>query len=101
MGAAGASLSCILSLVSYKNGLIKQADKSTLFLDEMGDLSPAPNGQKSILRELQNKTLRPLGMNKELSCDFRLIFATNRDLQAMVEQGDQPGCHSPVVRWAY
>jgi two-component system NtrC family response regulator len=42
---------------------------------------------KSILRVLQNKTFRPLGMNKELSCDFRLISATNRDLQAMVEQG--------------
>jgi two-component system NtrC family response regulator len=71
--------------VDKNDGLIKQADKGTLFLDEVGDLSPA--AQKSILRVLQNKTFRPLGMNKELSCDFRLISATNRDLQAMVEQG--------------
>ena len=71
--------------VDKNDGLIKQADKGTLFLDEVGDLSPA--AQKSILRVLQNKTFRPLGMTKELSCDFRLISATNRDLQAMVEQG--------------
>ncbi|NDY74669.1 sigma-54-dependent Fis family transcriptional regulator, partial [Desulfobacter hydrogenophilus] len=70
--------------VDKNEGLIKQADKGTLFLDEIGDLSTA--AQKSILRVLQTKTFRPLGMNKELSCDFRLISATNRDLQAMVKQ---------------
>ncbi|MDD4273794.1 MAG: sigma 54-interacting transcriptional regulator [Desulfobacter postgatei] len=71
--------------IDKNDGLIKHADKGILFLDELGELSPA--AQKSILRVFQNKTFLPLGMNKELNCDFRLISATKRDLQAMVEQG--------------
>ncbi|CCK78831.1 sigma-54-dependent transcriptional regulator [Desulfobacula toluolica] len=71
--------------VTHSDGLVKQADKGTLFLDEVGDLSgPA---QKSILRVLQNKKYRPLGLKTEVECDFRLISATNRDLRKMVEEG--------------
>jgi len=71
--------------VSHSDGLIKQADGGTLFLDEMGDLSKT--AQKSILRVLQNKKYRPLGLKTEVDCDFRLISATNKDLKKMVEKG--------------
>jgi len=67
------------------DGLIKQADKGTLFLDEVGDLSPI--AQKSILRVLQNKKYRPLGLKTEVDCDFKLVSATNRNLKKMVAEG--------------
>lgn len=71
--------------VDHSEGLIKQADQGTLFLDEVGDLSKT--AQKSILRVLQNKTYRPLGLKSELDCDFRLVSATNRNLKRMVDEG--------------
>lgn len=71
--------------VENSDGLIKQADKGTLFLDEVGDLSKA--AQKSILRVLQNKKYRPIGLKNEVNCDFKLISATNRDLKKMVDRG--------------
>lgn len=64
-------------------GLIQQADGGTLFLDEVGDLRPSV--QKSLLRVLQEKKCRPLGSTKEISLDFRVISASNRDLKKMVE----------------
>lgn len=66
-------------------GLIKEADGGTLFLDEVGDLSLSI--QKNFLRVLQDSRFRPLGGTKESSSDFRLIAATNRDLEKMVEKG--------------
>ena len=71
--------------VNHSDGLVKQADKGTLFLDEVGDLSGT--AQKSILRVIQNKKYRPIGLKTEVACDFRLISATNRDLRKMVEEG--------------
>ena len=71
--------------VDHSDGLIKQADQGTLFLDEVGDLSKT--AQKSILRVLQNKKYRPIGLKNELDCDFKLISATNRDLKKMVTKG--------------
>jgi two-component system NtrC family response regulator len=68
-----------------KDGLIKQADKGTLFLDEVGELPVSI--QKSFLRVLQERRFRPVGGNKELSSNFRLITATNRNLDSMVKQG--------------
>jgi len=67
-------------------GLIKQADGGTLFLDEVGELSLFL--QKSFLRVLQEHRFRPLGGQTELESDFRLVAATNRDLDLLVEQGD-------------
>jgi two-component system, NtrC family, response regulator len=67
-------------------GLIKQADGGTLFLDEVGELSPFH--QKSFLRVLQERSFRPLGGRKEVTSDFRLIAATNRDLDAMTKKGN-------------
>ncbi|MBU0965207.1 MAG: sigma-54 dependent transcriptional regulator [Proteobacteria bacterium] len=66
-------------------GLIKQADGGTLFLDEIGELPF--DMQKAFLRVLEEKSFRPVGAIHEISSDFRLIAATNRDLHAMAEQG--------------
>lgn len=68
-----------------RDGLIKQANGGTLFLDEIGEL-PEPI-QKSFLRVLQERRFRPLGGAKEIESDFRLIAATNRDLDQMVKVG--------------
>lgn len=71
--------------VSDQPGLVSQAHQGTLFLDELGEL---PSGiQKSLLRILQERKYRPVGESKEFSCDFRLIAATNRNLEAMVQEG--------------
>jgi len=69
----------------FYSGLIKQADGGTLFLDEVGELSPSL--QKSFLRVLQERSFRPLGGSKEIQSDFRLVSATNRDLDAMTKAG--------------
>ena len=66
-------------------GLVRQAHGGTLFLDEIGEL---PIGvQKSFLRVLQEKRFRPVGSDREGSSDFRLVAATNRNLQQMVDAG--------------
>ncbi len=67
-----------------REGLLEQADGGTLFLDEIGDLPF--NIQKSLLRALQEKRVRPLGANKEMPVNFRLVAATNRDLEEMVKK---------------
>jgi two-component system, NtrC family, response regulator len=66
-------------------GLIRQADGGTLFLDEAGELPLSV--QKSFLRVLQERRFRPLGGKYEVESDFRLIAATNRDLDSMVANG--------------
>jgi len=68
-----------------RDGLVKQADGGTLFLDEIGELSISV--QKAFLRVLQERRFRPVGGGQEVSSDFRLIAATNRDLEAMVAAG--------------
>jgi two-component system NtrC family response regulator len=68
-----------------RQGLIKTADGGTLFLDEVGEMPLAI--QKVFLRVLQEKQFRPVGANKEETSNFRLIAATNKDLEKMVEEG--------------
>ncbi|MBI5593938.1 MAG: sigma-54-dependent Fis family transcriptional regulator [Deltaproteobacteria bacterium] len=68
-----------------QEGLIKQADGGTLFLDEIGELPLKM--QKIFLRILQDHQFRPIGAKKEIKSDFRLIAATNRDLDQMVREG--------------
>jgi two-component system NtrC family response regulator len=68
-----------------REGLIKQADGGTLFLDEVGELSYSI--QKSFLRVLHERRFRPVGGSQEVQSDFRLIAATNRDLDEMVKKG--------------
>ena len=67
-------------------GLVKQADGGTLFLDEVGELPLVL--QKVFLRVLEGRSFRPVGGVKEIQSDFRLLAATNRDLEAMVISGE-------------
>jgi two-component system NtrC family response regulator len=68
-----------------REGLIKQADGGTLFLDEVGELSMPL--QKAFLRVLQERRFRPIGGQQEITSDFRLLSATNRDLDHAVKNG--------------
>jgi len=66
-------------------GMVKQADGGTLFLDEIGAL---PLGiQKSFLRVLQEQRFRPIGAKSEVASNFRVVAATNRNLDEMVTSG--------------
>ena len=65
-------------------GLIKRADGGTLFLDEVGELPLSI--QKAFLRVLHERRFRHVGGNSEIRSDFRLVAATNRDLDDMVRQ---------------
>lgn len=67
------------------DGLVKQADGGTLFLDEVGELPLSI--QKSFLRLIQEKKFRPVKGDHEINVDFRLIAATNRNLEEMVKDG--------------
>jgi two-component system NtrC family response regulator len=70
---------------SDRSGLVKLADGGTLFLDEIGEMPLTL--QKAFLRVLQERSFRPVGASHEVQSDFRLIAATNRDLERMVEEG--------------
>jgi Nif-specific regulatory protein len=66
-------------------GRFEQADGGSLFLDEVGDMSP--NTQAKILRVLQEHEFERLGGTRTIRVDVRLVAATNRDLGAMVQAG--------------
>ncbi len=69
----------------YK-GKFELADKGTLFLDEIGDMDL--NLQSKLLRVIQEKTITPLGSEKSIPVDFRLIAATNLNLPAEIKRGN-------------
>jgi two-component system response regulator HydG len=69
-----------------REGLFIQADGGTLFLDELGDM--VLEMQSKLLRVLQERQVRPVGGNREIPFNTRIIAATNRDLESEVEVGD-------------
>jgi formate hydrogenlyase transcriptional activator len=71
--------------VTRNIGRVELADKGTLFLDEVGDIPLEL--QSKLLRVLQEQELERLGSTRTVHVDFRLVAATNRDLNEMVEQG--------------
>ena len=70
---------------SNKKGLIEVAEKGTIFLDEIGEMSAVV--QVKLLRVLQERKFRRLGGTEEIDADIRIIAATNRDLSKMVAEG--------------
>ena len=66
-------------------GLLREADGGTLFLDEIGDIPL--NLQPKLLRALEERTVRPVGGNKEKTFDVRVLAATNIDIEAAVAAG--------------
>src|SRR5215813_3562352 len=68
-----------------RKGLFEAANQGTIFLDEIGEMSPAM--QVKLLRVLQERKVRPVGAHEESEVNTRVIAATNRDLSAMVKDG--------------
>ncbi|MCW8348514.1 sigma-54 dependent transcriptional regulator [Vibrio sp. ZSDZ65] len=68
-----------------REGLFRVASGGTLFLDEIGEMPLAM--QASLLRVLEQRTVRPVGTEREISVDVRIVAATNRNLQQEVEDG--------------
>src|SRR2546423_2030907 len=68
-----------------RKGLFEAANQGTIFLDEIGETSPAM--QVKLLRVLQERKVRPVGAHEESEVNTRVIAATNRDLSAMVKDG--------------
>ena len=71
--------------VAQKRGKLEIAEGGTVFLDEIGELSPAL--QAKLLRVLQDKTFERVGGTRPVHVDFRLLAATNRDLMAAIDEG--------------
>jgi len=71
---------------SDKKGLFEVADKGTIFLDEIGELSLPI--QVKLLRAIQERTFKPVGGSEELSVDIRIIAATNKEVEKEVIEGN-------------
>ena len=71
--------------VRAKDGLLAAADGGTVFLDEVGELPI--DLQSKLLRAIQEKEIRPVGSNRAVPVNVRILAATNRDLEAAVQQG--------------
>ncbi|MEJ2057105.1 MAG: sigma-54 dependent transcriptional regulator, partial [Desulfofustis sp.] len=71
--------------ISDKSGLFKEAHKGTAFLDEIGELTPII--QTKLLRVLQEREIKPVGGNRHLPIEVRIIAATNRILEEEIRAG--------------
>ncbi|MFI3321334.1 MAG: sigma-54 dependent transcriptional regulator [Rikenellaceae bacterium] len=72
--------------VRQKKGKFELADKGTLFLDEIGDMSLS--AQAKVLRALQENKITPVGGDKDISVDVRIVAATNKNLKEEVKNGN-------------
>ena len=72
--------------VSSREGLFQAAEGGTLFLDEIGDMPMAL--QVKLLRVLQERKVRPLGSNRDIDIDVRILSATHRDLPKAMERNE-------------
>jgi two-component system response regulator PilR (NtrC family) len=72
--------------VKEKKGLFQEADHGTIFLDEIGEMTPSM--QVKLLRALQQKVIRKVGGNVEEAIDVRVITATHQDLEGRITSGD-------------
>jgi len=81
----GAEAGAYTGATRRRRGRFELARGGTLFLDEIGDM-PLPL-QAKILRVVQERRFTPLGAEREQPADLRFVFATNRDLEAMVQDG--------------
>jgi len=68
-----------------KKGMFEAAQRGTIFLDEIGEMSPWT--QVKLLRSLQERKIRPVGGNDEVKIDVRIIAATNQDLKKLIAEG--------------
>jgi len=73
------------SAVKDRAGKFEAADKGTIFLDEIGDMSLA--AQAKVLRALQENMITRVGADKDIKVDVRVIAATNKDLRKEIEEG--------------
>ena len=71
--------------INNKKGHFEEADGGTLFLDEIGNLSL--DTQMQLLRALQEKKIKPIGANKEIPIDVRVVTATNEDMEKAIAVG--------------
>ncbi len=71
--------------IMRRRGRFEEANGGTIFLDEVGELSPV--AQAKLLRVLQERTFQPLGSSRMVQVDVRVIAATNKDLEAEVANG--------------
>jgi len=71
--------------IAHKKGMFETAEKGTIFLDEIGELSSF--AQVKLLRTLQDKRIRRVGGNDEILIDVRIVAATNQDLKQRLDEG--------------
>lgn len=71
--------------LSHRLGRFREADGGTLFLDEIGDMPIEI--QSTLLRALENKAVSPIGSDREVAADFRLIAATNSPIETYIKNG--------------
>jgi two-component system NtrC family response regulator len=71
--------------IKDKSGVFAEADRGTILLDEVGELTPA--AQVKLLRVLQDHEVHPIGSTRAVKTDIRVVAATNRDVRTLIKEG--------------